>query len=285
MPATVAEIPVEIVEAAFAKAKQQPRLPAAAIEAIDISQDEECALDKLAAVIERDPLLAAELLKLANSTLFGGRTRTASVEQAITRIGLKRCRLLLVNAGVASMMNNLPQWLKELKDEVWEHSCHTASTAKAINGALKLGYGGEEVTVGLMHDIGRVIMGLIADGKDALSLLTSVETADDEEAEKANWQFSHSDCAAWLAGNARLPIDAIYAIRFHHHPDEAGEFSQLAHLLAAADHASDAVFDDPTLADYDPSTNPSLISLIETSGKATADQGVQAIRDSVGEES
>ena len=284
MPAISTQLPTEIVEAAFAKAKQQPQLPAAAMEAIEISQDDDCALETLASVIERDPLLAAELLKLASSTLFGGRTRTASVEQAITRIGLKRCRLLLVNAGVSSMMQALPNWLGALRDEVWDHSCDTATAAKAINAKLKLGFGGEEVTVGLMHDIGRVIMGLVTDGDDALALLTSLETADNEEAERANWQFSHSDCAAWLASNARLPIDAIYAIRYHHHPEEAGEFSKLAHLLAAADHISDAILEDPTLEGYDPTENESLVALVESSSAATIDQVVEAVRDSIGEE-
>src|SRR5690348_8006822 len=55
---------------AVGKLNRMPTLPVAATRAMTVAKDPNSSLAELAAVIERDPALAAGILKLANSALY-----------------------------------------------------------------------------------------------------------------------------------------------------------------------------------------------------------------------
>lgn len=58
------------------------------LELIQALQKEECDLQKVSAVIQSDPILSYQLLRLANSAAFAGRTPITSIEQAVARLGV-----------------------------------------------------------------------------------------------------------------------------------------------------------------------------------------------------
>jgi c-di-GMP-related signal transduction protein len=58
------------------------------LQLIQSLQKEDCALQKIAVIIQMDPLLSYQLLRLANSAAFFGGNPATSIEQAVTRLGL-----------------------------------------------------------------------------------------------------------------------------------------------------------------------------------------------------
>src|ERR1017187_1156759 len=66
-----------------------PMLPSVALEIHDLSCRPDIDTDKLVTVLEHDPMLAAHVLRVANSPIFRGRDAEASLRNAVLRLGLK----------------------------------------------------------------------------------------------------------------------------------------------------------------------------------------------------
>ena len=58
------------------------------LQLIQSLQKKECDLQKISIIIQTDPLLSYQLLRLANSAVFSGGNPITSIEQAVTRLGL-----------------------------------------------------------------------------------------------------------------------------------------------------------------------------------------------------
>lgn len=58
------------------------------LQLIQSLQKEDCDLQKISVIIQTDPLLSYQLLRLANSAAFSGGNPITSIEQAVTRLGL-----------------------------------------------------------------------------------------------------------------------------------------------------------------------------------------------------
>jgi HD-like signal output (HDOD) protein len=71
-------------------------LPAVAVQALQIANNPDCDLGKLAGVIQRDLKLTTMILRMANSALFSPPKPIASLHHAVLTIGLRRCRDFIV---------------------------------------------------------------------------------------------------------------------------------------------------------------------------------------------
>ena len=68
-----------------------PVLPAVAADVLACIDGDDCDAHSLAELIQRDPSLAANLLRVANSARFAPSEPIVSLNQAISRLGLGRC--------------------------------------------------------------------------------------------------------------------------------------------------------------------------------------------------
>ena len=66
-----------------------PMLPSVALEIHDLSCRPDIDTEKLVVVLEHDPMLAAHVLRVANSPIFRGRDAETSLRSAALRLGLK----------------------------------------------------------------------------------------------------------------------------------------------------------------------------------------------------
>lgn len=71
-----------------------PGLPKTAEQVRNVTFDPNCNLSELAHIIQKDTVLSARLIRLANSAYLGGRNKAESLMQALTRIGMRRIRTL-----------------------------------------------------------------------------------------------------------------------------------------------------------------------------------------------
>src|SRR5438876_11613876 len=79
---------LESLRATVGNFSRLPTLPEAATRAMAIAKDPNSSLARLASVIERDPALAAGILKLANSALYRRGHAVGSLHQAVVRLGV-----------------------------------------------------------------------------------------------------------------------------------------------------------------------------------------------------
>jgi HD-like signal output (HDOD) protein len=234
-----------------------PTLPEAATRAMAVAKDPNSSLKKLSAVIERDPALAAGLLKLANSPLYRTRFAVESVHHAVVKLGTRECQNLILAVGMRSLFRNVPRARQLRYEGLWKHSFLTGCVCRHLGRALNLGYDGEEFAAGLSHDIGRVLLGLAApDLSEQADPMDFVEGPDLLEREAAVLGTDHCYFGAWFANLNNLPASLVNAVQFHHTPEAAGEHQRLVALVAAADHMANHYQRDHDVEHYDGATNP-----------------------------
>jgi putative nucleotidyltransferase with HDIG domain len=116
--------------------------------------------DRAATLLEQDPVLALEVLRLANSASFGTRARVESISHAMTLLGATRLRSLLMTASARQVFISRNRTIRDLTSVLWSHSVGVAMVARQI--AVRAGFPDKEAPymAGLMHDIGKPIVAI-----------------------------------------------------------------------------------------------------------------------------
>ncbi len=204
-----------------------PLMPGTAREAIELTRDPNSSFIGLSRVVEKDPPLTAQLLRLANSPLFGGRGATGGLRMALTRIGLRGIRGVLMLASVADVL--VVKGHPELTRRLQERAVGTALACSGIAGRAGLD-DDEAFTAGVLHDVGWALaFGLMSRLKARLPDGLRAPEAQIELAEAL-----HCELGMELAGHWGLPEVTAEAIGFHHEPARAPTEPQLAYCVQAA---------------------------------------------------
>lgn len=93
-----------MLEQITSKIKTLPPLPNSFHEINAIYNSDDPNINHLAKVIEKDPMLVADLLKTANSPLYNLRREVKSVLQAVTLFGLSMTRALCVSVSAKTLL-------------------------------------------------------------------------------------------------------------------------------------------------------------------------------------
>ena len=129
-----------------------PTVPRVAQRVIASLKSETVKISEIADLIEADPVLSANLLRLANSAYFQVSRSVDTVGDAIQILGITLVRQLVLMGGMVSSFNQTPGI--DLH-QFWTHSLYTACAARwlaehcAVNPELAF-------TLGLMQGIGEL---------------------------------------------------------------------------------------------------------------------------------
>jgi HD-like signal output (HDOD) protein len=119
--------------------------------------------------ILRDPSLASQLLKMANSSFYRGMQEVTTVRNAIVRLGLSEVSNLVTMLTQKKSFSTEDPYISRYMDELWVHSVACALGAKWIAKECRLpSRTNEAFFAGLLHDIGKAFLLLaISDLKKA----------------------------------------------------------------------------------------------------------------------
>jgi putative nucleotidyltransferase with HDIG domain len=136
-----------------------PAMPATAtkvLECLEANAHQE----RAAGLLEKDPVLALEVLRIANSSSFAPRARVDSISHAITMLGAQRLRTLLVTASARQVFVSRNRTIRDMTSALWQHSVAVAVTARDV--AVRAGFPDKEspYLAGLMHDVGKPIVAI-----------------------------------------------------------------------------------------------------------------------------
>ena len=228
------------------RVRDLPALPQAIAEALTALRNEAVGADRCAELIGRDPVLAARVLRLANSAFYGVPGRVNSIRDAVHLLGRRALGSLLTVAMTAGLFD--ASRCKGFDySGFWRHGLATALAARALARTLQADEDGA-FTCGLLHDIGR--LALAAQFPEALSAaLQRGRELDGGEAlfEVEVLGVDHAAYGAAVARQWRLPAEVVQAIASHHAPMPAagGGPSQadIVHCCDAIAHALDLAGD------------------------------------------
>ena len=189
----------------------------------------------LESVIEEDPVLAAKILKVANSPLFGVAGQVTKVSHAIVVLGFEEVKNLVIGLALTQSFPTDISSTGVSAKELWMHSIAVGKAAKAIAEEMG-GMDPEEIFIaGLMHDLGRFLICLyFADHIPAIRQIEEEKQIPVFKAEEI-YGLSHAEAGAYLAKKWELSNWLVNVIRYHHQPTSAGDESQAASVIFLAD--------------------------------------------------
>jgi HD-like signal output (HDOD) protein len=129
-----------------------PRPPAVALEVLKLSSRPTARIEDIAALLEREPLLAGRVLKLANSASYGATTPCVTLKQALVRMGLSLVRDVVMEAAM-QMTALHAEGFNETLESVRRHSVAIAWVSRFV--ARNTSMEAENAFLaGLLHDVG-----------------------------------------------------------------------------------------------------------------------------------
>lgn len=123
----------------------------------DETQREDFNVNRLVGLMEKDPALTSEVLKVANSNFYKGLGDIADLNQAVVRLGAKQISSLACAAGQKRIYSASEKRFRVRLLKLWRHASAAALTARWV--AQKAGYfdqADQAFVAGLLHDVGKV---------------------------------------------------------------------------------------------------------------------------------
>jgi putative nucleotidyltransferase with HDIG domain len=225
--------------------------------------DPEINSDTLADIIRVDAGLTANVLRVANSSAFGGGTKIDSLPQAIIRLGLREIYRLLATIIASPNVMSLDGFGFERVD-LWQHSVSSAIAAQLIAQHITGPDTEVAYTTGLLHDIGKVVMAQFAKA-DYLVLLESCKDNNQPHyrAEQQTYGIDHAQIGSMILKRWRFPDEIIHAIKFHHDISRAPEeASKLAAIIFASNIVSYRLNFGSGFPDYAVDPDPAILEII-----------------------
>ncbi len=199
------------------KIERLPALPDSVRRIGELLENPDIEVNEVAAVIRRDPAIAAKLLSLANSAAFAFSHPVKSVELAVALLGLRETYGLVMAFSIKELLAKAPEF-----DHTWfwDYSIFCANCATVLSKARGIQKTGEMYTMGLLHDIGRLVLAHVV-GAGYAEVDQNLEAYALIAEELAAVGESHPEAGFLYAQHLGLPRDICEVIRYHHDLDYA----------------------------------------------------------------
>jgi putative nucleotidyltransferase with HDIG domain len=198
-----------------------PPFPAIAQRVLSLVSQDDVTIYQVYELVKMDPSFSAELLRFANSALFGSRREVKSLPQAIVLVGLDRVKTMATFVALNRMVRASVK-IGALR-KVWIHSLATALIAEEaarLNGMPC----DSAYTAGLLHNLGTLGMMCAYPMEYSRMLEVSNDFGFDLlRTERDLFEIDHCAAGAYLAQDWDFPDELAAALATHHEDPVAGD--------------------------------------------------------------
>jgi len=223
-----------------ARSENLPVLPQIVSAVMKLADDPNASPRAMEAIIERDPALAAKILRVANSSYYG-LSQVNAVGRAVSVLGMNAVRSLVVSIAYQQLISSRPSSACFSRAEFWLHSLATA-TACRIVGKLKCPVQADDLYgAGLMHDVGMLVLDRFCPQEfDSAITMAREEGVSLTEAEQKVLGFDHLQAGLLLV--KRWGLSGVIADTFAYlaNPMMIPEECAYVHVVVAADYLASA---------------------------------------------
>ncbi len=219
-----------VVEEVIQQVEEIEPMPFVVHEVLSLMGQKEVAASRIEELVKKDPAMAAEILKMSNSPLYNPHGKVKDLKQALVVLGNNTVlSIILTHYTSGEIRKDVPGY-DVPAEEMWRHGIAVAILSQKIAEKLKLEEG-VAYAAGLLHDVGKTILGLYLQDK-VQEILKMVREAPRKErlsflqAERFVLGMDHAELGGRVAERWELPEEIVAAIRYHHEPAGAPE-----HLL------------------------------------------------------
>jgi len=223
--------------------------------------------EKIVQVIQKDPGMTSKILRLASSARFGRRDPVTSVAEATVVLGTDEVASMAMTSGCASFFMGYGDSTPRSNKSLWDECLHVAFFARHL--AARAGLPDPELayTVGLLQNIGHIVLDRFLD-EDRDAILDRVDEGDDLlAAERAVLGVDHTQCGARMAIKWSFPETLVRGIRFHHKPSQARDLAGLCAVVSLAESLAYGSLQNPGTSLLYP-TEPRLAAALQIDDEA-----------------
>jgi len=207
-------------------------LPEVVIRINDLIESGDASNSEIGRVLLNDPALTAKLLKFANSSYFGFSGKVDTANRAISIIGLRELRNLVIAASVTTTFKDIPANLLNM-DDFWQHSVACGVIARLLSSNVE---NRERFFIaGLLHAVGRLVL-LNQFPKEFSKALHHLKDGEEAvlKAECKIFGFNHAVLGAELLRQWKLPPNICKMVELQFDPMLESKYKYEASTLNVA---------------------------------------------------
>lgn len=191
-----------------------PVLSAVANKALALMRNENVSNTQLDELIRQDPALTQRVLHMSNSPFYAGRTESRTISAAISRLGLRQLRNLIVMAASGELFDAADP----IAQRLWDHSIASGIAGQILADHFKSAGTEEAFIASMLHDVGKLIIyrqipndygKMLSESHEGAARMLQTETE--------NFKFfDHCSVGALTVRKWRLADSVAESVRFHH---------------------------------------------------------------------
>lgn len=237
-------------------------LPAIVAQVNQMANDPTSSAADIAHAIGRDTALTARLLKIVNSPFYRFPSKIDTLSMAVTVLGTRQLRDLVIAAAIIKRFQSRIDSAFDI-EVFWCHSITTAIASRLIALKLMLANSERFFIVGLLHDIGKMVMYLTLPN-ESIKLVNELAKpdCDIDNIEHNIFGFTHDDVGVALLTAWHFPDSLIEPIRSHVSLAGQEHYLKDAALLHLANHIANNL-QAPISRDDDTVLNPRAVELLQ----------------------
>ncbi|MHB1116788.1 HDOD domain-containing protein [Sideroxydans sp.] len=140
-----------------------PAMPDLALKIQNMLDDMNVSTQQIVAIVATDPVLSSQIIKTANSALYAGKPQVDTLMAAVSRIGYKMLRNIIITFSMNKMSNATHPAVKKHIADFWAHSKEVAAISYVLSKNHRHLNPDQAMMAGLIHDIGTLPLCLHAE--------------------------------------------------------------------------------------------------------------------------
>ncbi len=257
-----------------------PTLPVISNKIHALITSENVTVRQLEAFIERDPPLAAKILKIVNSPFYGMLSKVSTIDHAIVVLGMTELKNIILGFSVQNFFRD--DILLIDRSMFWKHAIICSQITKFLSTYFDIAKDNSFLLSGLIHDIGKLVIDRYFH-EDFIAVIEYVSrhNCTFSDAEKEVLGVTHYQIAAKLLAKWQLPEQVVTQIFYHHAPWHDDNHTTGSVILYLANQltklAGYPCFADEKCVEPSDILNPTMLSFLNKNGFEIDEDGLERL--------
>ncbi|MCP3868363.1 MAG: HDOD domain-containing protein [Gammaproteobacteria bacterium] len=215
---------------------EMPAFPNSVTRIMQLTSDIDCSPKDIVDVIDHDPVMTMNILKLVNSAYFGLSRKIISIKQGVVFIGVNTIKQLALTVATIGRLPKETSAGLNMNDFLL-HSLGTATISRLLGQRLEVsplevsGY----FVAGLLHDFGKVVFAQFMPTEFEKAMQRAeMDGISLYEAEKLEIGADHAQIGGMLGEKWQLPPNLVICIQDHHSAEAESSAAQMCDCVIAA---------------------------------------------------
>lgn len=206
--------------------------PEIAHRVLELSKNTDSKMSEIANIIQYDPMITADIIKLSNSAYFGISRKVETLKDAISVLGLDRIiNLVLMKCGSKNFKGYQPGYDLE-EGSLWKKSASAAIIAEKIAKEKNPEFKSRVFTAALLRDIGKVVLGqYVANKKEKIKALVEENFFSFDEAEKQVFGIDQGEMSTLIVKKWGFPNEMVLIVKNSFNPTEDAKFQMESDIV------------------------------------------------------